>query len=122
MLVASSASAQFYRWIDQAGKVHYTDAPPPPAAAKSVEQKKLGGSVIETSQAPYQLTEAVRMYPVVLCRTPTLRGSPYLRPPTELELAPKLLKLNARSPRLMMTAKTISPVFQFKYHGVRLAW
>jgi len=80
MLVASSASAQFYRWIDQAGKVHYTDAPPPPSAAKSVEQKKLGGSVIETSQAPYQLTEAMRIYPVVLYTSPSCKdGCPQAR-------------------------------------------
>ena len=45
-----------------------------------MEQKKLGGSVIETSQAPYQLTEAVRIYPVVLYTSPSCKdGCPQAR-------------------------------------------
>jgi len=62
-----------YRWVDQNGKTHYTDTPPLPAAAKSVQQKKLGGSVIETSQVPYQLQEAIRSYPVTLYTSPTCK-------------------------------------------------
>jgi glutaredoxin len=69
----SSACAQMYRWVDQSGQVHYTDTPPPPAAAKSVQQKKLGGSVIETSQLPFQLQEAIRSYPVVLYTSPSCK-------------------------------------------------
>jgi glutaredoxin len=69
-----------YRWVDQNGKVHYTDTPPPPAAAKSVEQKKLGSSVVETSQVPFQLKEAMRLYPVVLYTSPSCKdGCPQAR-------------------------------------------
>ena len=38
MLVAATAGAQMYRWVDKDGKVHYTDTPPP-AAAKSAEKR-----------------------------------------------------------------------------------
>ena len=80
LLACASASAQMYRWVDQNGKVHYTDTPPPPSAAKSVEQKKLGGSVVETSQVPFQLKEAMRLYPVVLYTSPSCKdGCPQAR-------------------------------------------
>jgi len=38
MLVAATAGAQMYRWVDKDGKVHYTDTPPP-AAAKSIQKR-----------------------------------------------------------------------------------
>jgi glutaredoxin len=73
LIAASGVSAQTYRWVDQGGKVHYTDTPPPPAAAKSVQQKKLGGSVVETSQLPFQLQTAIRSYPVTLYTSPSCK-------------------------------------------------
>lgn len=44
---AGLASAQQYRWTDQNGRVHYGDTPPP-ASAKDVRRKNLGGA----QQAP----------------------------------------------------------------------
>ena len=38
MLVAATAGAQMYRWVDKDGKVHYTDTPPP-GAAKDVQKR-----------------------------------------------------------------------------------
>jgi glutaredoxin len=69
MLVAAGASAQLYRWVDQNGKVHYSDTPPP-ASAKNVERKNLSGSVIDTSQMPYEAQLAVRNFPVTLYTSP----------------------------------------------------
>ncbi|MEW5942513.1 MAG: glutaredoxin family protein [Pseudomonadota bacterium] len=54
-----------YRWTDAEGKVHYTDRPPP-ATAKAVEEKKLGGSSVTEIQLPYATQMAVRNHPVVL--------------------------------------------------------
>lgn len=80
LLAATSASAQLYRWVDQSGKVHYTDTPPQPSAAKSVEKKKLGGSVVEPPQLPFQLQLAVRNFPVTLYTSPTCKdGCPQAR-------------------------------------------
>ena len=72
-LAATSAWAQQYRWIDEKGRVHYTDTPPPPSA-KSAQKKNLKGN--ELGQQPsYELTQAIRNAPVTLytfteCKAP----------------------------------------------------
>ena len=64
MLAASAAWAQQYRWVDEKGRVHYTDTPPPPSA-KSAQKKNLKGN--ELGQQPsYELTQAIRNAPVTL--------------------------------------------------------
>jgi glutaredoxin len=88
-LAASAASAQLYRWVDQNGKVHYTDTPPQPAAARAVETKKPSSSVVE-GVTPYAVQQAVKTFPVTLytagtCEAPckdarallAKRGVPY---------------------------------------------
>lgn len=65
-IAASQAqAAELYRWVDADGKVHYTDQPPP-ASAKNVEEKKLSGNTIDTSQLPYAMQQAVKKSPVTL--------------------------------------------------------
>lgn len=64
LLAGTASAAEMFRWVDADGKVHYTDAPPPPTA-KNVQQKKLGdkaGSV----QLPYTLQQATKNFPVTL--------------------------------------------------------
>lgn len=64
--MAVSASAQeLYRWVDQGGKVHYSDMPPP-ANAKNSQQKRLGDSVIEQDKIPYAVKTAMQNNPVTL--------------------------------------------------------
>jgi glutaredoxin len=63
-LAAASASAQQYRWVDEKGRVHYTDTPPPPSA-KSAQKKNLKGN--ELSEQPnYRLMQASKSAPVTL--------------------------------------------------------
>lgn len=65
---ATAAHAQQYRWVDEKGRVHYTDTPPP-AAAKKVEKKNLkGNSVGEQPNA--QLGQAAKNSPVTLYTHP----------------------------------------------------
>ncbi len=64
LLLATSAWAQQYRWVDEKGRVHYTDTPPPPSA-KSSEKKNLKGSDLG-QQDSYELMQAVRSAPVTL--------------------------------------------------------
>jgi glutaredoxin len=64
MLAATSALAQQYRWIDESGRVHYTDTPPPPSA-KSAQKKNLKGSDLG-QQDSFEMLEAVRKAPVTL--------------------------------------------------------
>ncbi len=61
-------AGNFYRWVDAEGKVHYTDEPPP-ANAKSVQEKKLSGNVIESDKSSYATQLAVKRSPVVLYTT-----------------------------------------------------
>jgi len=58
-------AAQLYRWVDDKGRVEWRDTPPP-ANAKKVEKRTVGGSVIETSTLPYSVQQAVRNFPVTL--------------------------------------------------------
>lgn len=55
-----------YKWADPAtGAIVYSNEPPP-AAIKSVEQKKIVRSSIQTSDLPYGVQQAVKRHPVVL--------------------------------------------------------
>jgi glutaredoxin len=77
-LFATAAAAQTYRWVDKDGKVNYSNTPPP-AAAKNVQMRSSTPSVIETSQQPYSVQQAVKNFPVVLythadCKEPCADG------------------------------------------------
>jgi hypothetical protein len=58
-------AAQLYRWVDDKGRVEWRDTPPP-ASAKTVERRSVGGSVIETSGMPYSVQQAVKNFPLTL--------------------------------------------------------
>lgn len=63
-LVETISAAEMYRWVDNNGKVHYTDTSPP-LTAKSIQKKELGNQAGE-SQMPYSLQQAVKNFPVIL--------------------------------------------------------
>jgi glutaredoxin len=67
-MTALAAQAQPYRWIDEKGRVQYTDTLPP-ASAKKVEKVKLHENAIGR-QASYELTRAAREAPVKLYTHP----------------------------------------------------
>jgi glutaredoxin len=70
---ASAASAQqLYRWTDEKGRVHITDTPPP-ASARGVQgagRNTAGASGSASSQQPYELTLAMKDFPVTLYTSP----------------------------------------------------
>ena len=75
---ASHAATNVYRWVDQQGKVHFSDTPPP-GEAKSVSQKRMGGTYIEEANLPYATQIAMKRNPVTLftakdCGVPCDRG------------------------------------------------
>lgn len=37
MVLSGAVQAELYRWVDENGRVHYTDTPPPPNAKKTEE-------------------------------------------------------------------------------------
>lgn len=72
LLLASGwviAGGTAYKWVDEHGKVHYSDQPPP-ADAKKVERKKIDSNVIDTSELPYAVRQAAQKHPVTLYATP----------------------------------------------------
>ena len=65
VLSAAQAHAQQYRWIDEKGRVQYTDSPPP-ASAKGVQKKNFNTGKPLASAEPYALQVARRTSPVKL--------------------------------------------------------
>jgi glutaredoxin len=56
-------AAQLYRWVDDKGRIEWRDTPPP-ANAKKVERRTVGGSVIETNELPFSVQRAMRDFPL----------------------------------------------------------
>ncbi|HWQ39381.1 MAG TPA: glutaredoxin family protein [Burkholderiales bacterium] len=65
LLLAPGAQAELYRWVDDQGRVHYSDSPPPPSARK-IEKKRVPGKPATAGALPYELQQAVRNHPVTL--------------------------------------------------------
>ena len=60
----AAAAQQLYRWTDETGRVHITDTPPP-ASARNVQRKSGAGNVAESQQG-FELSQAIRNFPVTL--------------------------------------------------------
>ncbi len=65
---AIAALAQQYRWVDEKGRVQYTDTPPPPSA-RNVQKKNFQGNSVG-AQPSYALSRAAREAPVKLYTHP----------------------------------------------------
>ena len=65
VLSIAQAQAQQYRWIDEKGRVQYTDSPPP-ASAKGVQKKNFNTGKPPAPAEPYALQVARRTSPVKL--------------------------------------------------------
>lgn len=64
LLYPTLAQAQLYRWVDDSGKVHYSDQAPP-SDAKNV-QKQARSTGQGTAALPYALQQAIKTFPVTL--------------------------------------------------------
>jgi glutaredoxin len=70
MCIASVASAQIYRWVDQEGTVHYSQTPPPPGA-KNIQKKAFsGGDAVDSTNLPFATQVAAKNFPVTLRTSP----------------------------------------------------
>src|ERR1700682_6597993 len=65
VIAAPLSAAQLYRWVDDKGNVEWRDTPPP-ATAKSVEQRNISSNTIQTSTVPYGMQQAIKNFPVTL--------------------------------------------------------
>ena len=68
-IACADASGQAYRWVDKEGKVHYTQAPPPPDA-RAVQKKTFRHGPAEASNLPYATQVAAKNFPVTLYTSP----------------------------------------------------
>jgi len=69
-IACSDAAGQAYRWVDDQGRVHYTQTPPPPSA-KGVQRKDFrSGGAAEQSDLPYATQVAAKNFPVRLYTQP----------------------------------------------------
>lgn len=57
-------AAELYRWVDKAGKMHYSDVPP--AETTDVERKNLSSTPSESEDLPYETRRAQQNFPVTL--------------------------------------------------------
>ena len=72
VLAAATATAQqLYRWVDEKGRVQVTDSPPP-AGAKNVQKSEapVAAGAGPGESMPYELSQAVANFPVVLYTSP----------------------------------------------------
>lgn len=67
-LMASGVQAQYYRWVDEQGKTHFGDRPPPSAAGK-VDTMRYGAPGAD-KQPPFAVRQAMANFPVVLYASP----------------------------------------------------
>lgn len=68
-LAALQAHAQQYRWLDEKGRVQYTDTPPPPTA-KGVQKKNFDAAKGDGPVEPFALQRARKEAPVKLYTGP----------------------------------------------------
>ena len=68
-MACAQALAQAYRWVDEEGKVHYTQNPPPPGA-KGVRVKNFRNGAVGTVDLPFATQEAAKNFPVTLYTMP----------------------------------------------------
>lgn len=75
-LAASVAHAQQYRWVDDKGRVQYSDTPPP-AGARSVQKQSAGTAAPAPAenggQVPFELQRAQKDFPVTLFTSPSCK-------------------------------------------------
>ena len=81
LLLPLLAQAQMYRWVDEDGKVHYSDRVPT-SGARNV-QKQSTSAAQGSSPLPYALQQAVKNFPVALytsegCKDPCAQAREWL--------------------------------------------
>jgi glutaredoxin len=133
-LVVGLAQAQMYRWVDQDGKLHFTDQPPPPGKAAAVTQRKFSAPAASQTLS-YATRQAAANYPVTLyvgencppCQEAraflTQRGIPFTEKSVAsnetVEAVKKLLGGNeAQVPVLQVGSKTSAGYLDTRWAGL----
>src|SRR5260221_14779602 len=75
---AAAAQAQPYRWVDEKGRPHYTDNPPPTAKGLKKSGSKTESPAEQSEQLPFELQRAQKDFPVTLYTAPPRLQVPQL--------------------------------------------
>jgi len=124
-------AGELFKWIDPASGAAVYSNDPPPSAIKSVDQKRIAPSTIETSSLPYGVQRAVKHSPIVLfvsdcgefCSAARAylakRGLPYTEMNPEQPAAAERLKKAAGGvlevPFLMVGTKSVRGFDETRY-------
>jgi glutaredoxin len=65
ILCGQPAAQEVYRYVDQDGRVVYSDRAPT-GVAKDIQRKRVSANTISTSEAPIAVQQATERYPVTL--------------------------------------------------------
>lgn len=65
LFAATATAGEVYKWTDSAGRVHYSDQPPP-SSARSSAQMRGKGNVVEVDKESYDMRLARERNPVQL--------------------------------------------------------
>ena len=74
LLLPALAQAQMYRWVDDKGKVHYSDQAPS-SGAKNVQKQSMSAGQAPAAALPYALQQAVKTFPVTLYTSEACKDS-----------------------------------------------
>jgi glutaredoxin len=72
LVIGAAHAQQLYRWIDENGKTHVSDTPPPPSVRR-FEKKRFTGSVVEGGVESFELKRAMQQAPVTLYTSPSCK-------------------------------------------------
>lgn len=103
----SAMAETLYRWVDGQGNVHFSGHPPPPNAAKKVDELKMPRHPVSDPALPFALQQAMKNHPIILYVAPkcapcneaqallSKRGIPYTEkdPQKDAAVAEELRKL-----------------------------
>lgn len=78
LLPTAEATDGVYRWVDSAGRVHYSDLPPPPDA-KQVEERMMRDNRVQADNMPLATRKAAEVFPVSLYTGEPCTGCPAAR-------------------------------------------
>lgn len=74
-------AGELFRWVDETGRVHYSDQPPP-AKVKKSERLGARGNVVETDKESFEMKRAREASPVALyvtsCGSPCANARQFL--------------------------------------------
>ena len=129
LALAQASGAAMYKWVDEQGRVQYSDIPPPPGI--KVEEQKIVKNTIPTGGAPFAVQEAAKRNPVTLwmhdcgdlCNRAreflASRGIPYaLRNPTRMDEQDAFKKASAGEnavPLLLVGTRALKGFEEFEW-------